>query len=470
MIFGDPDKKVNENADYQSSDWYQKALSYTADIIVSPSHVQNLVKDEYPWVISVSKAIVDRETGEVTGVLVIDLNYKAIESICEKVQLGQSGYIYLVDSDANLIYHPQQQLIYTGLKTENTADILKMPDTQSYFIDNQSKKIYTRNFSLLTGWSVVGVLNANELADQKSLINFVVLVALASILLASFLAIMISTVMTRPIKQLENTMHEVEKGNFNVRSDIRLNNEIGHLSNTFNVMVSDIQKLMEQTIRDEEEKRKSEIKALQAQINPHFLYNTLDTIIWMSASGKNDEVVEVTSALAKLFRTSISTGEMLVTLAVEIENIKSYLIIQKMRYKDKLRYRLDIPDSLLNCRLPKLILQPIVENAIYHGIKLSPTGGEILIQGSLQGENLLLSVSDNGVGMTGQQLERLFDPKDSSRGIGIHNVHNRIQLFFGNQYGLSIQSRDGEGTRVDILLPNLPMPTTPNEEGESENG
>lgn len=453
VVLSDVEKKVNENAEFNVTDWYLKPMSYRDEIIVSPSHVQNLVSGEYKWVISISKAVLDPETGEVTGVMVIDLNYRSIEAICENAQLGKNGYIYLIDRHKNIIYHPQQQLLYSGIKTELVEEILKMRDV--YLRDEVNNRIYTRNYSDLTGWSAVGVVNVDELIkDKSSIINFYFRLAGLSILSAMTFAVLISTTITNPIKMLENTMHQVEVGNLDVRSAIEINNEIGHLSKTFNVMVSRIKGLMEKTVRDEEEKRRSEIRALQAQINPHFLYNTLDTIIWMSASGKNDEVVEVTSALARLFRTSISKGENLVTLLNEVENIKSYLTIQKMRYEDKHSWRVDVPAELLGLMTPKLILQPIVENAVYHGIKMSQAGGEIAISARTEGERLIITIADSGVGMTPEQLEQLFVPRpDTDRGIGVINVNNRIKLCFGGEYGLHYFSTPGEGTRVEIWLP-----------------
>ena len=453
VVLSDVEKEVNENSEFNVTDWYLKPMSYKDEIVVSPSHVQNLVSGEYKWVISISKSVLDPETGEVTGVMVIDLNYRSIEAICENAQLGKNGYIYLIDRHKNIIYHPQQQLLYSGIKSELVEEILKMRDT--YLRDDVNNRIYTRNYSELTGWSAVGVVNVDELIkDKSSIIDFYFLLAGISILFAMTFAVLISTTITNPIKMLENTMHEVEVGNFDVRSEIELNNEIGHLSKTFNVMISRIKDLMEKTVRDEEEKRRSEIRALQAQINPHFLYNTLDTIIWMSAGGKNDEVVEVTSALARLFRTSISKGENLVTLLNEVENIKSYLTIQKMRYEDKLSWRVDVQPELLGLMTPKLILQPIVENAVYHGIKMSQAGGEIAISARTAGDRLTITIADSGVGMTAEQLEQLFVPRpDTDRGIGVINVNNRIRLCFGEEYGLHYFSAPGEGTRVEIWLP-----------------
>ena len=452
ILLSRADTSPNPYADYNLTDWFLKPLYYKENIAVSPSHVQNLVSGEYKWVISVSRAVLDPSTGEVTGVMVIDLNFYAIQSICETVQLGKSGYAYLIDDDQNIIYHPQQQLIYAGLKSEPFGEVLGMEDDSLRTDDN---KIYVKNTSGLTGWTTVGVINAGELMrDRTKIVNFYFTISLLSLLFATAAALLISASITRPLKRLESTMHRVEEGDLTVRADTETNNEIGHLGKTFNGMVFKIEGLMEQAVSDEKEKRESELNALQAQINPHFLYNTLDSIIWMSASGKSEEVTDMTEALAKLFRTSISQGGNYVTVRNEIENIKSYLFIQKMRYGDKLGYELSVDECFMRYLVPKLVLQPIVENAIYHGVKLSPEGGTVSIGARREGEDLVLTVADNGVGMTPEELAHVFDKKESGdHGIGILNVQNRIRLCYGPQYGLTYKSRLGEGTRVEIRLP-----------------
>ncbi len=460
VLFSDLKKQANPDSQYNLTDWFLKPLSYKDNILVSPPHVQNLVNGEYRWVISVSRAVIDRSTGQVTGVMVIDLNFYAIGEICEKAQLGKNGYTYIIDRDGNLIYHPQQQLIYSGIKVDPLEDILKM---DSAVLRTTENKIYTKTTSELTGWTTVGVINGSELIhDRTQMINFYFTLGGISLLLASAAAVLISKSITKPVKQLENTMHRVEDGDLNVQANTQINNEIGHLGKTFNTMIARIGGLMEETVANEQAKRTSEIRALQAQINPHFLYNTLDTIIWLAAGGKNEEVTEVTAALAKLFRTSISRGETYVTLRNEIENIQSYLTIQMFRYGDKLKYTMEVDEKFLDFTVPKLILQPIVENALYHGIKPSPQDGVIRIGALEKDGTLILTVSDNGVGMNEEQLKKMFSVDENShRGIGVTNVHNRIQLCYGETYGLFYFSVPGTGTRVEIRLP-----VVRNDEGE----
>lgn len=452
IVLNDTRNTPNKFSDYDKADWFVKPLTTKGNIVVSPSHVQNLVADKYLWVISISRAVLDPKTNEVTGVMVIDLNFNAIKSICETVQLGKNGYTYLINDSGNLIYHPQQQLIYAGIKVDPFAEIL---DSETSYLRTNENKIYTKTRSNLTGWTAVGVVNANELLrDRTRIIDFYFTLSALCLAFAAVAALIISSSITRPLKQLESTMHKVEDGDLTIRADTSVANEIGHLGKTFNAMVVKIKALMDTALANEEAKRKSEIKALQAQINPHFLYNTLDSIIWMSASGKNEEVTEMTEALAKLFRTSISQGDNFVPLRNEIDNIESYLTIQKMRYGEKLSYKIDVADNLLQIAVPKLILQPIVENALYHGIKLSPETGTISITAFSNENTLIITISDNGIGMSQEKLDKIFNPdQNTGRGIGVLNVHGRLQLCFGDAYGLQFFSEEGVGTQVELHLP-----------------
>ena len=252
-------------------------------------------------------------------------------------------------------------------------------------------------------------------------------------------------------------MYAVEKGNFaHAALAVREENEIGHLSRNFNMMTEEIQNLMEQRDREQQIKRKSELKALQSQINPHFLYNTLDSIIWMAEWGKNQEVVRMTSSLAKLLRRSISNEQEVVTVAEEVEYTETYLTIQKMRYKDKLEYEILVEPEVMQEKVIKLILQPLVENAIYHGIKYKEGKGLIRIRGFRQEEQMILLVQDDGKGMEAEALAHIFEKhtRDTrSNGVGLNNVNERIQLYYGEEYGISFHSSPGAGMEAVITLP-----------------
>ena len=252
-------------------------------------------------------------------------------------------------------------------------------------------------------------------------------------------------------------MKEVERGNLeNTAVAIYSNNELGSLGNSFNLMTARIRELMAQNIYEQEEKRKSELKALRSQINPHFLYNTLDSIIWMAEGGRNREVVRMTSALAKLLRQSISNDNERIPLEKEVDYAGSYLTIQKMRYKDKLEYEIDVAEDIRKEEIINLILQPLVENSIYHGIKYKGSKGLIRIVGYGEGEKVILKVIDNGIGMDEKTLKGIFDISkkcEGKQGVGVHNVQTRISLYYGAGYGLHFESTLGEGTAAIITIP-----------------
>ncbi|MGM9558142.1 MAG: cache domain-containing protein [Oscillospiraceae bacterium] len=456
VIFGSPDAERNVNSDYMRADWYLDAVANPREVQVSSSRVENLIADRYTWVVSFSKAVTNAY-GEVLGVLLIDLNYNIIDSICAAIELGSRGYIFLLGSDGEILWHPQQDLIYAGLKSENVADIMAAGPGRLSSGAGSAAKQYVICPSEDTGWTAVGVVYTEELLQmQGAMIRSYAAIGACALIIALVTAFLLSKSITQPIHALQHTMHQVEQGDLNVRCGVTAGNELGQLSDSFNHMIATTQALMDETARVAEQKRISEWRALQAQIQPHFLYNTLDSIIWMSHAGRNAEVVEMTSALASLLRRSIGTGSDTNTLAEELDHVKSYLTIQKMRYNEKLQYELDMDPQTADCLLPKLILQPLVENAIYHGIKVKQTGGTVRVESILEEERLLITVEDDGVGMTEEQIARIFEKKQSdaeSTKIGVYNVNERLQYYFGSEASMRYYSTPGKRTMVMLVLP-----------------
>lgn len=447
--------RLNPFIEVSELSWYQAAVAAGGNTVVSSSHVQNAIYGSYDWVVTLSCNIAGGEKQETGGVFFVDLNYSAISDLCERLSLGNRGYIYILDRNGGIVYHPQQQLIYSGMKQELISEVMEAKESSFLTEDG---RLYTISRSEQTGWIVVGVSMVSELmrrADEARKIYL--LIALALFMAALALAYLLSDEITKPVKSLEKSMKEVEKGNFAPAvMEVREENEIGHLRRNFNMMTEEIRKLMEQRDQEQQIKRKSELKALQAQINPHFLYNTLDSIIWMAEWGKNQEVVRMTSSLAKLLRRSISNEQEAVTVAEEVEYTETYLTIQKMRYKDKLEYEILVDPEILQERVIKLILQPLVENAIYHGIKYKEGKGLIRIRGFRQDDRMILQVQDDGKGMEPETLAHIFEKhtRDTrSNGVGLNNVNERIQLYYGDDYGISFRSSPGEGTEATITLP-----------------
>jgi len=450
--------ELNEYASLDTMKWYKNTITNMGTTSLSSSHVQNLIKYNYQWVVTLSRSIRNPYINGEYGIFFVDLNYSAISDLCENNSLGTKGFVFILDADGNIVYHPQQQLLYSGLKTERINEVMNCTENSFVTEEGDNSKLYTIATSEKTGWKVVGVAYVSELQSNKDETQLIYIVVTGMLLLTTILmSIILSSAITRPIKGLQESMKEVEQGNFEVvDTSSVLNNEIGSLYHSFNVMTIQIQRLMEQNIIEQRQKRKSELRALQSQINPHFLYNTLDSIVWMSEGKKYDEVVLMTSSLAKLFRQNISNEEEFVAIKNEVEYTENYLIIQQMRYKDKLEYHIDVDKDIYMNNIVKLVLQPLVENAIYHGIKYKEGRGLIEVTGYAEENEIILSVHDDGQGMDDETLMHIFDKHSvnyKSNGVGVYNVQQRLQLHYGKEYGIRYDSKLGEGTTAMIIIP-----------------
>lgn len=452
---------LNPNTQLEDQEWYKTAKAAGGRSVVSAPHVQNLINNEYRWVVSLSRELKNTDGITAEGVLLVDLNLSVINDIGNNINLGKKGYLFIVDASGNIVYHPQQQLIESNLRTERITEVLQASSSQSFIVnDGEGKRIYSvkdTNF----GWRIVGVAYTDDLITSKNdLRNSIIFYSLCGLVIPLLLSIWLSYRLLMPIKVLQSDMKQVENGNFNIQTEIKQMNEIGQLGRSFNLMVSRTKFLMEETIQNEENKRKSELLLLQSQINPHFLYNTLDSIVWMAEQKQHEQVVLMTSALAKLFRASITKDQELVPIRVEVEHITNYLLIQKMRYNNELNYIIDIDESIYSYKTLKILLQPVVENAIYHGIRnmYGMEDGMITIRGRESEDQIVFEVVDNGHGMTVEQQEQLlFINKEGirSQGIGIRNVNERIKLYFGYKYGIQISSEIEVGTCITITIPKL---------------
>ncbi len=450
------ESELNPNINVKEMSWYQDAADADGEIVISSSQVQPIFQ-EYPWVVSLSREIRNPGGVQTLGILLVDMNFSVLNDIFDQIDLGKRGYVFIVDNSGNIVYHPQQQLIYSNLKEERINEVLI--DQGGSFITDEGGQ--SRMYSIQDtgfGWKIVGVSYLNELVSNKRDMQFSFLtLGMISLILALGISFFLSRKLARPINQLQEHMKEVEKGNFDIQVPVDSTREIGRLARTFNIMVLRIKELMSQVVKEQEFKRKSEISALQAQINPHFLYNTLDSIVWMAEAKKSEEVVLMTSALARLFRSSISKGRELVPIRTEIEHITNYLTIQQMRYRDKLEFHIDVAPEILNCLTLKILLQPLVENAIYHGIKNKSGIGVITIRGREAQNEVVFQVIDNGVGMDEATIVRILShlSPTENRGMGVANVHERIQLYFGGAFGLRYESELDVGTSVIIRIPKI---------------
>lgn len=422
-------------------------------IYITPPHVQSLFMDYYPWVISVVRPAELTRYGGVSAFVTVDLQFSTIAGYMDDVGIGQRGYSFIIDNAGRLVYHPQQQLIYSGLKSEDTLPLAALPD--GVHADGSLIRVIK---SLPQGdWRIVGVSYLDELVAQPRQAALGRILAVMPVVLLILLAIsvLVSRLVSRPIHGLVDEMRRFEEDATQfVYQPVSGTDEINVLSGSFEHLVVRIQNLMAEVKDEEETLRKTELKALQAQINPHFLYNTLDSIQWMCEVGRTDEAVQMVSALARLFRISISRGADLIPIRRELEHAECYLIIQKFRYKDQFSYRFEVDESVLDCLCSKITLQPMIENAILHGFGELVEDGEIVISAKADGADVVLTVTDNGIGMEPEQCKAILSHDQSEPGgIGIKNVADRIRIYFGAPYGVSIESEPDRGTRVTIRLP-----------------
>ena len=459
MLINDGSKSVNQDLDLNTQEWYATALEKPNGPILTSSHVQHIISGERPWVITLSRGIRDRSgSGEKEGVFFIDLNYSAISELCDQSTVGTKGYAFILDAKGNIVYHPQQQQLYNELQTENISLIMDTDEDTVLTGTGNDGKLYSISRSEKTGWTVVDCTNVKELLSKSRQAQSVyVLTAIILVIVALLFSRFMARSITLPIQKLRDSMKKVQEGDFSV-SDVVVDskNEIGSLTKSFDVMTHRIHELMEQNVHEQEEKRKSELKALQSQINPHFLYNTLDSIIWMAEGKKNEEVVLMTASLARLLRQSISNEDEVVPIANEVEYARGYLTIQKMRYKDKLEFQIDVDSSILYIPLIKLVLQPIIENAIYHGLKYKESKGLLIVKGFMKDGNAVLQVIDDGVGMDEETLAHIYDKHKvnyHSNGVGVYNVQKRLKLYYGEDYGITYTSELGKGTTATITIP-----------------
>ncbi|WP_308858237.1 sensor histidine kinase [Paenibacillus sp. R14(2021)] len=481
---------VRANGDYFSNEmyartgkslteesWYQEAVQAKGifKIIGHPAgrNVTTHANYKESEVVSVVRAIQNPDTQRTEGVVLIDLKLRVIAETVRDVRLGKSGFLMVVNDEGERIYMPRNANL-------GSADLKQLSGQSSGTFSqtvNGRRLQFTYQKSPFTNWTTVGVFAVSDSAQEIKDINlylvaFVSIVCMLGIAASYYLSHSIS----RPISQLTSFMRKVEEGNMTIRIPVEREDEMGVLGRSFNKMLSQITRLISQVREEQQLKREAELRSLQAHIQPHFLYNTLDTIQWLARKDGAQEATEMVETLSKLFRLGLSKGQEFISLADEIEHIRSYLKIQQTRYKEKLNYRIDMDENCGDMPVLKLILQPIVENAIYHGIKERRGPGLVEVRASVAGGMLNLTVRDDGAGMKEERLEALRATLEAvsapavaagsseateagrrlnglSASYGLWNVQERIRLSFGESYGITLESKEKAGTIVTIKHP-----------------
>lgn len=351
---------------------------------------------------------------------------------------------------------------YTGTIRENVLLVGKYDENRELW--ENGVQLATRNIEQ-TMTKILYYENQESAAQYQritKIINRLEIITIVLLIIMAAMAVVMTTIIphsiSRPIAYLANITKKVAGGDLEVRAHITHGEDVKVLADALNRMIKKIQSLIDNVLLEQMNLREAELEILQMQINPHFLYNTLDTIIWLAEAGKKEEVVDMVKSLSDFFRSSLNSGKDIVSIASEAQHISSYLQIQQVRYQDILDYEIDIPEEVKEYLVPKITLQPLVENALYHGIKYKRGKGKITVSGRVQEGVCILSVKDDGVGMSKERLRQVQGGlttkiEDSNDFYGLYNVNERIRLKFGNAYGLHIDSIEQEGTIVEIWLP-----------------
>lgn len=433
VISNEKNVNMEVSSDMMKEEWYVNSLMNPMPVL-NPLRKQSFSLDGMDdWVISVSREIADTN-GENLGVLLIDVKYQALHGYLQNQETGKNSDIVILDEDNRIVYY--KEIPYDSSQEKYLKNLKNIEEGYNRKENTVTVKYPIKN----THWMLIEISYMQEIESLKNhFFEMIVISCLASLLITVLISISVLRRITKPIKELEQHMNNFNNdlSKINLKGDVSI--EILSLQNHFNEMIDKIKYL-----------REYEINALYSQINPHFLYNTLDTIIWMAEFQDTEKVISITKALSNFFRISLSNGKEKIPLKEEINHIKEYLYIQKQRYEDKLEYKISIQEELENIEVPKIILQPFVENAIYHGIKNLDTTGIISIYSQIVDNKIELIIEDNGIGFEAAKKQALM----KMGGVGIKNVNKRIQYYYGNEYGAKIDSSFKAGARIIITLPH----------------
>lgn len=469
LVSSSNSNEMKWNTDVTQQSWFTNALAEIENIHFSEPHVQNLFTSStytYQWVITLSIAVDMNENGQmVRGVLLVDMDYQKLQELLEDANNTTDGrYSYLETDSGSIIYHPYQNLIDYGIKEENNEQTIHYEDGAHTEVYEGKDRIVTVTTVSYTGWKLISVIPSDTLKmSTKSTTGLIVMTMAITLLAIVLINRALAARVTNPLARLNDAIANTEGlNNLSPMIYETSSKEVRELGDTLHAYFSQINRLMNEIRQEENEKRKTELDALQAQINPHFLYNTLDSIVWMIEGEKYQEAIYMITQLAAFFRKSLNRGKSIISINDELKQAEAYLNIQKVRYKQSFEYEFDIEDGVEECLIVKLVLQPILENAIYHGIKEAEQDGKIIIHGHKENNDIFISVSDNGYGMNEEELSTLLVEKNkpatskhSGSGVGLINVDKRLRLRFGDDYGLQAESELDEGTTITIHIPAI---------------
>ncbi|MGT2744394.1 cache domain-containing sensor histidine kinase [Streptococcus phocae subsp. phocae] len=447
MVSTNPQLTMKTSGDMMAEPWYLSAINRQAmPVLTSARQLSSQSSNE--WVVSVTQELVDAE-GNNLGVLRLDIGYNTIKSSLDQLQLGRSGFAFIVNDNHEFVYHPQKQVYSSNREMVAMKPYLAV---KNGYAKDKGCFVYQKVIPD-SQWTLVGVASLDQLSRVQNQIFWSFLgTGVLAAMICGFATVFVLRTWIRPIRTLQRVILAIQKGDHNLRAKEAGSPELADLVRQFNTMLDQIDELMISVADKEKAIGQYRLQALASQINPHFLYNTLDTIIWMAEFNDSQRVVDVTKSLAKYFRLALNQGNEWITLANELDHIRQYLFIQKQRYGDKLSYQISSLPAYDTCQIPKLILQPLVENAIYHGIKEVDRKGMIKVSVSETDSHVLLSVWDNGKGMSANLASKSQQLLERG-GVGLKNVDQRLKLQYGDAYHMVINSQDNCFSEVILHLP-----------------
>ncbi|WP_338555440.1 sensor histidine kinase [Paenibacillus sp. KS-LC4] len=441
--------------------WFKEFLESDIITLDVPTLLDRQTKGEYNWSIYNARKIFDMDDGKLLGIIVISIDINFINKLNKRLQESSRSAFTVVDANDNVIFNSKYELLGKPFNKVFPIEAEKLRQ----LADRQIVRVEGKNYIVIRSafekhdWATYLYMPVDELAVEGNILKRnLMIIVIVLVIFAIISSFYFSNLITRPIKRLMSNMTLVEQGKFENLPAVKSNDEIGLLAIRFEHMSTELKQLVERIYQEQQEKTDAEIRALQAQINPHFLYNTLNSVKWIASMQRSEKIVEMTEALISLLRYSAKTEHRLVTIREELDNIHHYITIQKVRYFNRISVQYDLDDTLLDCQILKLSIQPLVENAIFHGI--ADTAGEGLITISVHAtgiNDIAIKVEDNGEGMddeTAQRLrQKMIGQEPVSENIGVRNVHSRLERVFGYKYGLQFTSKSGSGTIFTITIP-----------------
>jgi len=445
-----------------NSVFYKKAIDYNGQIYWTPPYSFKYAGiDSEKKIISGIRMINNHSAyGEFIGLVSVDIPVRDIQDTLGKTSIGKDGLVYLVNEENQIITYSDEKLMQEGYRALESSSVL--PEAQSVWkkakIEGQEVLVCYKNFRY-TGWKLAMIIPLSSvLKSSIDLRNYTFVLMISIGLVAYLLALLISNSTVKRIRRLIKTMRKAERGEFSIKAEVDGKDEIGDLETSFNHMLMKIEGLVDEKFKMGIEVKNAELKALQAQINPHFLYNTLELITCKALKYKARDITELVKSMAQFYRLSLSRGRDIVSIGDEIAHIETYVFIQNQRFDESIKLEVKLDESIPTCSIPKLVLQPLVENAIIHGIMEKETqSGTIYINGRFYGDDILLQVIDDGVGIAEEKVKNMLNVNNGrdNLGYGVKNVNQRLKINYGEQYGLTYRSIKGQGTTVELRIPAI---------------